>query len=121
MLPALVVGGWAAVYGEKADPPPQLLIPCTLISLFLYLYLVRSSLRPTEPKPSPEEHDTESEETIEEEAALPKPLPPPNLLTKEEESQLQTCFPWSIFYLQNVDARPQVVICRGQLRSQPNT
>ena len=121
MLPALVVGGWAAVYGEKADPPPQLLIPCTLISLFLYLYLVRSSLRPTEPKPSPEEHDTESEETTGEEAAPPKPLPPPNLLTKEEESQLQTCFPWSIFYLQNVDARPQVVICRGQLRSQPNT
>ncbi|WP_299487208.1 site-2 protease family protein [Acaryochloris sp. IP29b_bin.137] len=111
MIPALAVGGWAAVYGEKAKTPPQLLIPCTLISLFLYLYLVRSNLRTP---PSPPGAGAE-------EASPEKPAKPAtsNLLTKEEEGQLHNCFPWSIFYLQNVDTRPQVVICRGQLRSQP--
>jgi membrane-associated protease RseP (regulator of RpoE activity) len=40
-------------------------------------------------------------------------------IDKSEEQHLQTCFPWSIFYLQNIEYRPQAVICRGQLRSKP--
>lgn len=118
MIPALAVGGWAAVYGEKAKTPPQLLIPCTLISLFLYMYLVRSNLRTPPAQTADSQSDDSAEETPAEQPAPPEP-PISNLLTKEEESQLQNCFPWSIFYLQNVDSRPQVVICRGQLRSQP--
>lgn len=121
MIPAFAVGGWAAVYGEDVKPPPQLLIPCTLISLGLYLYLVRSNSRLPSAPQTPES-ETQSETQAENApSAKPaaKPSSPSNLLTKEEESQLQHCFPWSIFYLQTVDARPQVVICRGQLRSQP--
>ncbi|NJK29542.1 MAG: site-2 protease family protein [Acaryochloris sp. RU_4_1] len=109
MLPALVFGGWAVRYGEKAQPPPQLLIPCTVMSLFLYIYLVRRNLRPL-PVTNPPDPSLETPEVVK---------PDTNLLTKGEESQLQNCFPWSIFYLQQVDHRPQGVICRGQLRSQP--
>jgi len=114
MIPALAVGGWAAIHGDEAKTPPQLLIPCTLVSLFLYIYLVRSNLRPPPTKKS-----ADSVEDQPEESAQPKPQISANLITKGEESQLQNCFPWSTFYLQNVDYRPQVVICRGQLRSQP--
>lgn len=126
MIPALVAGGWAAVYGADVKPPPRLWIPSTIFALISYLYLARPNKR----KPTPQSSDaknTESENsqpsepssTTEEKS--PKPIAAANLLTKGEESQLQNCFPWSIFYLQNVDYRPQVVICRGQLRSQPET
>ncbi|MBD2018793.1 site-2 protease family protein, partial [Leptolyngbya sp. FACHB-36] len=40
-------------------------------------------------------------------------------IDKAEETQLQNCFPWSVYYLQNIEYRPQAVICRGQLRSKP--
>ncbi|BCL37299.1 site-2 protease family protein [Nostoc sp. MS1] len=36
-----------------------------------------------------------------------------------EETQLRNCFPWSIYYVQNIEYRPQAVICRGQLRTSP--
>jgi membrane-associated protease RseP (regulator of RpoE activity) len=42
-------------------------------------------------------------------------------IDKAEESQLQSCFPWSVYYLQNIEYRPQAVICRGQLRTSPDT
>lgn len=120
MMPALAVGGWAAVHGEKAKTPPQLLIPCTLISLFLYLYLVRTNLRPALSKSSSDSLNDPPDPPEQPDKSQPsEPKPSPELLTKDEQSQLQHCFPWSIFYLQNVDYRPQVVICRGQLRSQP--
>lgn len=114
MMPALAVGGWAAVHGDKAKTPPQLLIPCTLVSLFLYIYLVRSNLRPPSTQQSansPEDQPGKPAKSDSQTSANP--------FTKEEESQLQNCFPWSVFYLQDVDYRLQAVICRGQLRSQP--
>ncbi len=37
-----------------------------------------------------------------------------------EETQLRNCFPWSTYYIQNIEYRPQAVICRGQLRTTPN-
>ncbi|GBE94140.1 peptidase M50 [Nostoc cycadae WK-1] len=36
-----------------------------------------------------------------------------------EESQLRNCFPWSVYYIQNLEYRPQAIICRGQLRTTP--
>ena len=116
MIPALAVGGWKAFYGEQAQPPPQLIIPCALVCMFLYIYLARSNVRTPPSQESTAVPDAEPKES-----SLPDPQPSSNLLTKGEENQLQNCFPWSIFYLQNVDSRPQVVICRGQLRSQPET
>ena len=40
-------------------------------------------------------------------------------INKTEEKNLRDCFPWSIYYLENIEYRPQAVICRGKLRSQP--
>jgi membrane-associated protease RseP (regulator of RpoE activity) len=40
-------------------------------------------------------------------------------IDKQEEAILQNCFPWSVYYLQNIEYRPQALICRGQLRTSP--
>lgn len=50
-------------------------------------------------------------------AAVEKPVVRP--IDKEEEATLQHCFPWSVYYLQNIEYRPQALICRGHLRSSP--
>ncbi|MFM7712773.1 MAG: site-2 protease family protein, partial [Microcystis sp.] len=32
---------------------------------------------------------------------------------------LRDCFPWGVYYLQNIDYRPQAILCRGKLRAVP--
>jgi len=40
-------------------------------------------------------------------------------IDQTEETNLRNCFPWSIYYLENIEYRPQAVLCRGKLRSNP--
>lgn len=42
-------------------------------------------------------------------------------ITKQEETDLRNCFPWGVYYLQHLEYRPQAVLCRGQLRTNPDT
>jgi membrane-associated protease RseP (regulator of RpoE activity) len=42
-------------------------------------------------------------------------------ITKQEETELRNCFPWGVYYLQNVEYRPQAVLCRGKLRTNPES
>ncbi|NJN76712.1 MAG: site-2 protease family protein [Synechococcaceae cyanobacterium RL_1_2] len=46
-------------------------------------------------------------------SSLPKPI------TKEEEAELRDCFPWNLYYLQNIDYLPQAILCRGKLTTIP--
>ena len=41
-------------------------------------------------------------------------------ISEVSREQLGGCFPWTIFYLQTVEYRPQAIICRGNLRSDPS-
>ncbi|HBE19160.1 MAG TPA: site-2 protease family protein [Cyanobacteria bacterium UBA11149] len=41
-------------------------------------------------------------------------------ITKQEETDLRNCFPWGVYYLQHLEYRPQAVLCRGQLRTNPD-
>ncbi|MEQ9237059.1 site-2 protease family protein [Coleofasciculus sp. E2-BRE-01] len=41
-------------------------------------------------------------------------------ITKQEETELRNCFPWGVYYLQNLEYRPQAVLCRGKLRTNPD-
>ena len=50
------------------------------------------------------------------ETTTANPLRP---IDREEETTLRNCFPWTVYYLQNLEYRPQAVICRGQLRTNP--
>ena len=53
------------------------------------------------------------------EATEVKPKPALRPIDAVEEASLRDCFPWSIYFLQNLEFRPQAVICRGQLRTNP--
>ena len=45
--------------------------------------------------------------------------PPPRPINTQEEKTLRSCFPWNIYYLQNIDYRPQAIFCRGKLKTLP--
>ena len=41
------------------------------------------------------------------------------MIDSQEETTLRNCFPWNIYYLQNIDNRPQAILCRGKLKTIP--
>ncbi len=45
--------------------------------------------------------------------------PPPRPIDIQEETTLRNCFPWDVYYLQNIDYRPQAIFCRGKLKTIP--
>ena len=44
---------------------------------------------------------------------------PPRLINSQDETTLRNCFPWNVYYLQNIDQRPQAIFCRGKLKTIP--
>jgi membrane-associated protease RseP (regulator of RpoE activity) len=118
MIPAFVIVGWAIARQSLDSIPYALLGGSFLVSVVLYVFLITRN-----PRVQVGEQETSSEaglsaaQSVEEafKAGGSAVIP----LTKEEQAQLQTCFPWSTYYLKNIDLRPQAVICRGQLRAEP--
>ncbi|HEY9828765.1 MAG TPA: site-2 protease family protein, partial [Stenomitos sp.] len=111
MIPAFVIAGWTLTQG---GPMPNLvLIGAFIVSVVLYVVLIGANPR----TPPPEASDAVSSNGSDSKTDPAKV--PPSPLNTEEQAQLQNCFPWSVYYLKNIDLRPQAVICRGQLRSEP--
>ncbi|XFA73548.1 site-2 protease family protein [Thermosynechococcaceae cyanobacterium Okahandja] len=100
MLPAFFIAGWMALYGNTPVPSGWLIL-LFVTSSVLYLVLLRRGQQAAPAPPLPVEE-------------------PPKLLNRDEEAQLQNCFPWGIYYLQQIEYRPQAVICRGQMRGEAN-
>ncbi len=116
MTPALIWTGWTLIYGQDTPMPAFLLIGPFVICPFLYWWLVqRGRVTPQESSPSPLEKANLVLENID------NPAPKNDLkpITAEEEKSLRDCFPWGIYYLQNIDYRPQAILCRGKLRAVP--
>ncbi len=116
MTPALIWTGWTLIYGQDTPMPAFLLIGPFVICPFLYWWLVQKGrVTPQESSPSPLEKANLVLENID------NPAPKNDLkpITAEEEKSLRDCFPWSIYYLQNIDYRPQAILCRGKLRAVP--
>ncbi len=112
MAPALIWGIWAAIHGGSQPLPGPLVWLPFVICLVAYWQLFESGrISPNTSTPRP---TTPPEEVP---ALPPAPVRP---ITPEEEKQLQTCFPWSVYYLQSIDYRASGIVCRGQLRSQPD-
>lgn len=113
MMPAFSITAWALAFGTQRRMPLELVILLFVGCLALYLYLIQKgriaptsaidSTTPQVPSSTPEKSDQSTSRPI----------------NKAEETSLQGCFPWSVYYLQNIDYRPQAVICRGQLRTTP--
>jgi membrane-associated protease RseP (regulator of RpoE activity) len=108
MAPAVLMAGWVTANGTEEPIPPPLVIGSFLVSSILYVALVRlNPRRSILPSAEQEQPPQVIKATLE-----------PLSLTKTEESQLQRCFPWSTYFLQKIDYKPQAIICRGQLKAQ---
>ena len=109
MTPAILWSWRTATYGPKL--PPQWVIAPLLVSSLLYWLLFqlgRRTLKGTQTESQAQESQSAIHPTAE-----PVPVRP---IEPTEETQLRNCFPWSVYYIQNIEYRPQAVICRGQLR-----
>lgn len=129
---------WWALWGVMMFPPAVLVLsvevfarqphPLVVLLLFLVSYIVtvvllrRGQLRRPLPKTGPAAANSLStpEET---EGAIPwagvasqDESPARPALTDIPRETLRECFPWTVFYLQDVEYRPQAIICRGNLR-----
>lgn len=114
MTPALLLTGWTLMYGAKQTPPPALIVWPSVICLLLYWLLFQSGRQaPKNTQTEPQTLELQSATHPTAEPVTVRPIEP------TEETQLRNCFPWSVYYIQNIEYRPQAVICRGQLRSSP--
>ncbi|NJP09516.1 MAG: site-2 protease family protein [Leptolyngbyaceae cyanobacterium RU_5_1] len=118
MMPALIWSGWALTQGNQKPPPSYLVVVPLLVCLLLYWFLIQWGRvsPPAASSTAARDQNSPSSRVVEpthNESPVLRPI------DKAEEQHLQSCFPWSIYYLQNVEYRPQAVICRGQLRSRP--
>ncbi|GBL09407.1 hypothetical protein MSj_00886 [Microcystis aeruginosa Sj] len=116
MTPALIWTGWTLIYGQDTPMPAFLLIGPFVICPFLYWWLVQKGrVTPQERPPSP----LATANLVLENIDNPAPKSDLKPITAEEEKSLRDCFPWGIYYLQNIDYRPQAILCRGKLRAVP--
>lgn len=115
MTPAFLLSGWTLLYGAKQPPPPSLILWSSIICILLYWLLFQWGRRtPTDKQTEPQAIESQSVIHPTAEPVKVRPIEP------TEETQLRNCFPWSTYYVQNIEYRPQAVICRGQLRTTPN-
>ncbi|WP_026731033.1 site-2 protease family protein [Fischerella sp. PCC 9605] len=115
MTPAMLWTGWTVMHGEKQPPPRALMIWPLVICPLLYWVLFQWGRQPQKDKQTQTETpqpDLATQQSTTE-------LTPVRPIEPNEETQLRNCFPWSVYYIQNIEYRPQAVICRGQLRTKP--
>ncbi len=117
MTPAFIWSAWTASAGSNQPIPLPLVIGPFIICPILYWLLIQWGRRDiNSASASPNESSPETTPAIAQKA---DPTPPLRPIDSSEEKQLRDCFPWSIFYIHNIEYRPQAVICYGQLRTTP--
>lgn len=118
MTPLLFLTTWSLVQGDE-QPPTGLVLSLFILCPILYWGLIQAGRRPT-PTPTPSTSDKADQ--VGDASALAQTAKKAELrpINKQEEADLQHCFPWSVYFLQNIEYRPQAMICRGQLRTSPN-
>lgn len=113
MTPALTWTAWVAINGQDEPPPAILAIGPFIVCPILYWLLIQWGRRETTAAAANQERSQAAETQV-----VPTPEPTPvRPIEPNEEAQLRNCFPWSIYYIHNIEYRPQAVICRGQLRT----
>lgn len=113
MIPPFTWSVWLSVYGRTKPMPVALMLAVFAISLFLYSWLIQKGRLETKPPDAEGNGNSASQDPANLDAQILKVRP----INKDEETQLRDCFPWGVYYLQNLEYRPQAVICRGHLRS----
>lgn len=116
MIPAFL---WAiiVVLGENTPFLVALLLLSFIVSPILYWVLIRRGRieKSTEPNStSPLDQKTGVDGSP---AMIPPPTDAKLSLDRDEEAALKSCFPWTVYYLNEIEYRAQALICRGHLRS----
>lgn len=113
MTPATICTIWVIVNGASETPPTVVLLGLFLGCTFLYLWLVQKGQIVS---------DKESEAEVNASTGTRKSSqdkPEPRPIDAAEEKSLRDCFPWGVYYLQQLDYRPQAILCRGKLQVAP--
>jgi len=132
MMPAFIWTAWTMVNGE-ADVPMLLLVAPLIGCPVIYWLLIQwgrpkrhysSSQRSESPSASESRDISDGTSSAKQAgqvmAQLSTPTqPPPRPINKEDEEALKSCFPWGVYYLRNIEYRPQAVVCKGSLRTSP--
>lgn len=116
MAPPLIWGVWWAIHGQDQAIPPLLVIGPFVLCPLIYWWLIQIGRIPSPKQDSPPENLTNisnDDSNSENENSKVRPI------TAAEEQELRDCFPWGIYYLQQIDYRPQAILCRGKLRVIP--
>ncbi|ANV87388.1 site-2 protease family protein [Picosynechococcus sp. PCC 7117] len=125
MLPASAWLVWILIFGATQPMPLLLMLPLLILSPFMYWSLLDwGKPKPDEsadPSPPPATPQTPSLdlEKLDQAAALKKEGSKLRPISTKEEKALRDCFPWGVYYLQNIDYYPQAILCRGKLRAVP--
>ncbi len=114
MTPALIWTAWVAINGQDEPPPTVLAIGPFIVCPVLYWLLIQWGRREINASATAKQQSVMAAETPAEATPETTPVRP---IEPKEEAQLRNCFPWSIYYIHNIEYRPQAVICRGQLRT----
>ncbi len=119
MTPALIWTSWMLIYGQKQLPPALIIIPFVLCPYLYWLLVQQGRYTPSQSDKSKiENSNSQSQPEIDPTQTINQ-TPPKLAIDKTEETSLRNCFPWTVYYLRNLEYRAQAVICRGQLRSNP--
>lgn len=122
MTPALIWTSWTLLYGEDQPIPQVLLITPLLACPLLYWLLVQLGRRtPNSTVSKDAVIPNQASVTKVNESSLPAKESKLRPISKQEETELRNCFPWGVYYLQQVEYRPQAVLCRGKLRTTPES
>lgn len=122
MTPVLVLTIWVLVNGEE-PPPPILVYGLLILCPLLYAVMILIGVSSQQRKKPGDKTQPSSEAPAQTPAdKAPNKVPnkaPSKPITRDEETQLQRCFPWSTYYLQDIEYRPQAMICKGKLKASP--
>jgi membrane-associated protease RseP (regulator of RpoE activity) len=121
MTPALVWSGWTLVNGQDTPMPPLVVLGPFVVCPLFYWLLIQWGRRDLKPSATQETETTTQTLVGEATTVLPKEESTLRPISKQEETELRNCFPWGVYYLQNVEYRPQAVLCRGKLRTNPES
>ncbi|HEY9822607.1 MAG TPA: site-2 protease family protein [Candidatus Sericytochromatia bacterium] len=121
MTPALVWSGWTLVNGQDTPMPPLVVLGPFVVCPLFYWLLIQWGRRDLKPSATQETETTTQTTPREATIVLPKEESTLRPISKQEETELRNCFPWGVYYLQNVEYRPQAVLCRGKLRTNPES
>lgn len=117
MAPAFLWTFWLLVYGEDKPVPLLLLIAPFIVCPLLCRWLIEVG------KPNPEAREVASQSPVEKPLAAGTGKEQPGAIrpiSASEEKSLRDCFPWDVYFLQQVSYHPQAIFCLGKLRAAPD-